>query len=94
MWKTELCFQYQPVVETLLTSDHTGLPLVQVELLCLCYVLVSQNFPSFIPVALSAVDLSDIVAGQVGLICLPYFLWAKVRHEICGKDYQYNYQYN
>lgn len=59
------------------------------ELLCLCYVLVPQNFPSSIPVALSAVDLSDIVAGQVGLICLPYFLWAKVRDEVCGKDYQY-----
>lgn len=60
-------------VETLLTSDHTGLPLVQLELLCLCYVLVPQNFPSSLPVALSAVGWSDIVAGQVGLICLPYF---------------------
>lgn len=35
IYKTELCFQYQPVVETLLTSDHTGLPLVQMELFSL-----------------------------------------------------------
>jgi len=48
------------------------------ELLCLCYLLVPQYFPSLILVALSAVDFGDIVAGQVVLMCLPYFQWAKV----------------
>lgn len=49
----------------------------------------STEFSLFVPVALSAVDLSGIGAGQLGLICLPYFLWAKGRHEICGEDHEY-----
>lgn len=49
----------------------------------------STEFFLFVPVALSAVDLSDIVAGQLGLICLPYFPWATGRHEICGEDHEY-----